>query len=1766
VIDTLRAELERLFNLDELKHLATDLLGVDPERVGGTLALASFAKSLTEHAAEHDRLEALVDAVLASKPDAATKLASYRAGLPDVDELTPGDLPAGLAIVRTLAETASATIALGRYEGHEVRVRILRREALRDRRALERYLVQKRVLRHLKHASLPADVTLLEHAGRWFELCRFNEGQSWAARISRTGPMHLNEARTLLVDLLSALSVLHARGLTHGDVNGEAVHLARLADGSTLVELHDAAVDRLRMRNAQLDRRGAVLPFTAANPRTVAPEILRGQPSTPRSDVYGFGALLYEVLTGKPVFGEGFDAAVGHLALDAPAPSVVAPRGWVSRDVDQFVLSLLAKDPAKRPAHAGEVLGLLERVGKAPKSRGEARVAPEALEALIEKLVAAPLDEEAALALESSIDDGADPARVADAFQMAAETVEGDSAEARDAQRRLLLRAGRLLEGAQQLERAEALYQRVVALDPSSGPALAQLENVLRRAGKYEALVEMLLERSEKAESRSERARALAEIGRVYAQELDDTEQALVAYAQAFCEDAQNTAYADEVERLAGADPKAWEEVLSTCVAAVSEEELPVEIRNLIYCRMADWYLDRVERPDLALPVYQAVLQTEPASDAALLGLTHIYRKAQQWPELGMVLTTRAAAAATPSKARDLRCEAAEILEVQMGDANGARALYQEIADEDPGHRRASDALARIYERTGDPSALAALLLRRAEAERGEEKQRLLCRVAELYEKELGSDDEATLRYRSVLELDDANLDALRGLDRLYAKAGRYRELLENLQRQIQLAATPRQKIALWERVAAIYDAEYLDHASAASAWEAVLDIDSSHDRALDELPRHYRALGRWEELAALLARRAELVSDPAKQLELRLAEGRVLSDQVGSPDRAMAAFERALELDPNHGGALEALARLREVAGDSDAALSAVFTLAEQATTPSARAEHYVRAAKLLESRGDRDGAIEQFKRALDQTPEDVGIAAALRAAYVARGDVNAAIQLLDKELLLAEGDALKARLSAEMAVLARDRLKDDERAEGFAKRAVQHDPAHLEARVVLGDIAFENGRYLEASRHYEVVAGRADGMSHERAARLLVRYVDALSQTGSTEKALVAMDTLARIAPNDLDALARVAQVTLEHGSAKRAVELYGDLFARGGALTRDPRQVLRFGQAKLRAGDAEGAVKLLEQAVELDPTEPTPLTSLAEAHESLGNWSRVLDVKSRALDSASAEARLELLMDIGDIASARLGDRTRAAKAYVAALEERPDDRRLLTKLMQLYSEEQDWEKLVDVVLRLAEFVDDKLQQAKYLQTAAIVCSRQLKDYPRALGFYRQVIERDPTNEKALAEAVELERGAGRFQAVAELLEKKLSLALDREDTAKAGEAAAALALVYERDLNDVDRAVAAYERAQQLDGGNAQRAEKLTELYAAHSGKYFDKAVAAQLELLAANPYRPDSYKLLRRLYTERKKADAAWCLCQALGVLSLAEPDEERFYRRMRSDTAAPAREALDDELWLNHLFHEDIDPLVTGIFALIEPALINARSPSVETLGYDEHYRIDLARHPYPMSQNLFYASGVLGLEPPPTYENPNDPAGLSFLHAREPSIVLGRAAMASQIPPQAGAFIAARHLAYFRPGLYVRQLVPTGTGLKSWLFAAIKLISPQFPVAPELEGPVRDGLTSLEAAVTGALRDQLARLVSRLLQSGKALDLKRWVAGVDATADRVGLVVAHDLETAVEIIQASDDSTSSVPREERLKQLVLFSVSPAFFELRRRLGIAIDS
>lgn len=1767
-IDLVRGELERLFSLDEMLALSSDLLGLDPKEVGGTASKASFARALTDRCLDQDASLALVDAMLASRSDVIdSKMRDLLAtGVTLPEELKQGDTFAGFTISKKLGDGPRGAVYVATKDGADHVLKVFRRSAV-GRGAVRRFVTHVRLASKVRHENLPASMDAGIEDGRGWAAYPVVDGQPLAARILRTGPLHINEARTLLRGVLGALAAFHEQKIAHGGVKLENVIIARGSDGQNRAVLVDFGGDRLGFGGSPWGTPAAV--------KSASPEQLRGASGDRSSDLYGFGALLFEVLTGKPVISgdSGVDMTIAVLSQPAPAASSLAPRGWVAKELDELVAKLLAKSASGRPKDISAVIDAIESVGKA-KDAGKKKISEEDLNDKIDLLIADPGDSSNAMALESTIDEGADPARVGEAMQLAADGVEegeseGEKIKATETKKQLLFRAARVFEThAKDLAKAEAAFAAILELDADDEVALQGLEDARRALGKHEELIEMLLERSQKHESASERARALNQIGHLYWKELDDREQATFAFAQALAQQAQNKDYATDLERSAGGDMKLWAEALQILSEATTQPTMSAEAKIALFTLLGGWYSEKIARPDMGLPCFQAVLGVDPANDGALEGVAQVYRRAQQWTELAQVLLSRADRAATPALARDLRAEAAELHATKLNDATRALDLYEQIFKEDPGHTKAGEALAEIYRGKEDWSGLAKILEKEADALRGERKIETICRIAELYEDQLDDLVEATRRYEAALEIDPMSLTALKGLDRIYNRTGRYKELTGNIERQIQLAATPRQKINLYERLAGIHEEEFLDHAKAAETREAIIAIDAGHEASLTGLVRHYRVLGRWEDVVRMYERHLGIVTDDKRRVELLLALGRVLIDQIGSPERASKAYEKVLEIDPNHGGALEALAHVRAASGDALAALAAVESLAEKATNPETKADRWLQAAKILEDRGDRDGAIERYKKALDAQPTNVVATTALRASYLARGDADSAVELITKTIEVTDGNLAKGRLYGEMAQILRDKLRDNDRAEKAATRAVDLDPTNIHGLWISGDLAFDAGRFIEASKNFASLASRVDMLPKEAQPRLLMRYVDALSNSGSTEKAANVVEKLLELAPDDPGAIARAAKVTFDSNKGKEAARLYQDLLKRfGDGLTMNERAdaMLMLGESWMKAGEYDEAILPLTEAADLLPNSPAPINALCKVYEANKDWEEVVRLKTRRLDVVVGDERAALLLEIGDLLANQMNDRTRAAKSYVAALDERPDDRKTLTKLMQLYSEEKDWAKLIEVVMKLAAKVDDPKQKVKYLHTAAIVSSKQLQDYEQAGKFYEEVLALDPTFEKAKAELMEIRELRGDHEGLERALKIELEKVSETGDTAKMLVLFDKLGALYKDKLGKIAEAVDAYEAAQSLDPDNEARNELLAGIYLANQEQFPEKALATLIGNVQKNPYKPEGYRALRRYYTENKRADAAFCICQALFCMNAAEPQEESFFKRMKPDGAAAAQDRMGEEDWARTLMHPDADPLLTEILAVIEPAILRKNGQPFEALGYNLAYRLDLARHPYPMSQTLYYAAGILGMEPPVTFQNPNDPSGVAFLHAYQPSIVLGASALVLDLPTQAAAFIAARHLTYYRAGLYSRHLVPTGTGLRAWVFAAIKMIVPAFPVSAELDGPVRENLMVLESMVTGPTRDRLASTVTKLLQAG-AIDLKRWVAGVDLTADRAGFLVCNDLELATEMIKAADESSSAAPQKDRLRELVLYSASEEYFALRRRLGLNIDA
>jgi tetratricopeptide (TPR) repeat protein len=1759
--ELLRNELEQRFDLDVLHRIARDLLALAPDDIAPDASRAAFARALVDRCVRDDMQEALADAITLTDRSAEAGLRPVYEGR-YAEDFHPGAVVEGLKITKRTHDEGISTVYLATGpEGRLVTLKVLREGRVRDRRGLQRFLVAQRALRAIEHPAVQRVVTAaVLPDGRPYLAYEHIDGQLLSARLSRAGAMHINEAKGVLQAICEGLDKVHAVGLAHADIRADHVVLVR-RDGALSGVLVDFGIDRLLGVRPGVDPSNLVV--LVATARGLAPERIRqGSPADARSDVYALGALTWEILTARPLFGtaSGIDLVLAHLTQEPEAPSKVAPRGWVSKEIDAVVLKALAKDPADRYGSAGQ---FFQAIADALKGKRSGDISREEFEARKKLLAEAPNDDELALAVEQAGTQGIPWSEVVDALRTIADAT-GDTA----AQKALRFRAARVLEAeVKDLAAARDLYTSLAEGDQGDDIAKARAQELRRALATPEERAEILLEDIDAAESAAERARLYVALARVYERDLKDDENALLAYTQALVEAPTDDDVASEVERLAGDEAKRWGETLSQISEATRGRD-PAEAVPLLL-RAGRWYQEKTLRPEFALACFNQAIVLAPGNDAALEGAATIYRKGQQWPELAGTLLKRADALAGTPRGRDVRAEAAELFEQRLNDATRARELAERVLAEDPTHTKANELVERLCIRGEDWKGLVELLERKAEALTGARRADALCELAEVYEDRLSDTDKAATYYERAHETDPSNLTALKGLERLHARSGNHERLLKVLQAQLPLAPTARQKVELGNRIGALLEEEFVDHTRAAEAYEEVVRIDAANDTALRGLGRTLRVLGRWDDLATLLERHASLVDDAPRKLDLLVSAGRVLLDPIGALDRAQKCFERAIEVEKNHTPALEALARIAALKGDVRAAVEAYDQLAQAAKTNAEKVEVLLKLGKVLEEKGDRDGAIERYKQALDVDPDATQATSRLRELYAARGDAQGAIELLQREIEAADGSNQRAALWAQVARIYRERLKDTDKAREAAEKARLLDATNDDAAAILGDIAFDEGRWNDAARLLAPRAARARELPRAEGLHLALRHGQALAKSGEGDRALAAFRMAREIAPEDRTALLLVAHAAYEAGAWKEAQDVYADALRRHGHeldLGARVEALCEYADAARKAGSTADALRAAMEAHELDGHNLRAIELAAELYAGDGRWDEVVKLKRRRAELVTGDqARFEAHLELGELLATKLGEKGKAARAYAAALEIKPDDRKLLTRLVQLYSDEKDWARLVEVVLRLADLVDDKALLGRYYLTAAQLCDVHLGRVDEAIDYYELALEHDPGNTKALDGLATLRASKNDWTGLEKSYRKVLAKMPESAPKTARAHLHALLAGLYEdkRKLNQPAEAVAEYEKAMEIAPGEGGYAERLAELYLSDCKRYFDRIVTTHRALLAKNPSRVESLHALRRAFTEARKPDEAWCMCQALVALKAAEPDEENFYKKFKTDRPAEAQEKLNEERWTRDLIHPTQDPLLTALFAAITPAVLRARAQKASDYGLSEANRIDPATHESAMARTVHYAAGVLALKPPPVHVLADHDSGLNFAVTDPPALFLGRSALAGG-PAKALAFLAGLRLSYFRPGHQVRQIVPTGTALRAWFLAAIRAVQPYFPVSDELSATVAEHVGTIKQTLTGPALDVLTSVVSKVVQSEASLDLKRWMTGVDLTADRAGFILANDLPMALAVIRATPEDQSPVAPADRIRELRLYAISEEYLRLRQRMGIAM--
>jgi serine/threonine protein kinase len=279
----------------------------------------------------------------------------------DVDgELAEGTRVGQYVVLRRLGRGSFGAV----YEAEQpeieqrVAIKVLHASCSATSDGVRRFVNEARAIGRISHPNI---VQLFAFGrlddGRAYHVMERLEGSTLAAALAERGALPTPEALPLLWDIAHALDAAHAAGIVHRDLKPSNVFVTRDHDGRSRAKLLDFGIAKLATPEDEgpTTASGALL----GTPHYMSPEQCHAREVGPQSDIYAFGVLAYEVLTGSRPF-DGSDRLEILMKQVSDAPEPPSARAQLPRELDRTLLRLLAKQPEDRPASLEQAAAAIE--------------------------------------------------------------------------------------------------------------------------------------------------------------------------------------------------------------------------------------------------------------------------------------------------------------------------------------------------------------------------------------------------------------------------------------------------------------------------------------------------------------------------------------------------------------------------------------------------------------------------------------------------------------------------------------------------------------------------------------------------------------------------------------------------------------------------------------------------------------------------------------------------------------------------------------------------------------------------------------------------------------------------------------------------------------------------------------------------------------------------------------------------------------------------------------------------------------------------------------------------------------------------------------------------------------------------------------------------------------------------------------------------------------------------------------------------------------
>lgn len=1530
-------------------------------------------------------------------------------------------------------------------------------------------------------------------------------------------PMSFGKTWELLEPLLGALKECHARNLLHRNINPDNVVVG--AAGAKLRGFGFPPVVGFTRPSVMFVNRGYL-----------APEVRDGDGERPASDVYAIAALAYRLLSGRVPQGS--------------VPFVDIENEDVDPRIDPLLRRALHPDPAQR----------LD------------------LDSLIEGLTEIAAEQEQGVML-----------READAPEARSERTSGrhstlkyalpDDPEDLESWAWILEHKSTHLEARQNIERIEA---------------------EARETGRWDRVVEALTIKANVTQIQQDRVAHLREAAFLFENKLAAPANAFGVLEELLAElsTPEQVALVDDFHRLSRVTGR-WSD-LSDILEGLAPRVADEHPRAALLCLRGRILAEHLHEREAAISAYEAAISIAPTREL-WEAMVPLYRQTEDAPGLARALVSLADLQDGPERIATL-LEAARVFHQQMADDDGALGAVEIALAEVPEHGEALALAEDLSRGIGRWDLVVEYLTRRARLEPVPKAASSLRKeAAEIALLRLSDESAAIGLFQDIVRADPDDREALTQLTALLREGATFdpklrSHLIDALEGLLRLLTEDGERAATVVELIGLLD---LDAPERALEYrKRLLDLLPMEREVCREaaalVEHHYVETGDLGALESLLRREAEC--EPA-EAKFRIAAwskllGLYKKDLVDDA-KALEALEHLSKLEPEEGQWQGQLASRYMEGGKLEQAVSILETQIAAATADGPKAVLLLQAGRVHRSLGDLEEAIESWERAIDLEPELTEAWIELEPAYDARSESAKAVDASIRVARLTDDDDVRVRklfdaavrsqalgLRAQATALLEDVLKD---------ASDRHDARRMLLELYM-DAQNVQRAWPHAVLHLEWIEGQPEVSSQERLKALAWAGRCALA-VEDVDRARAYIEQAKKLDAANLDLVRLLSELDLRSGRYREALRGFQTLSSDGTITGPSALASLNVQMARARIGLGEHvkAFQLLERAVEIDPDHREAAMLWVEVAPHLESAAHLRAIEHRLALLGRREQNTDDISELAEIQDARRELLETAGGLYrelgrvedcVRALESLsgfdPDDQALLHQMLDVYTEHQRWRDATGVLERLAGQQTSTSVKAKYLYAAAVIVRDNIKDQVEAAEWLRRVIEIDPTHARAFEARIDLLVAQDAHTDLSRTIRAYLKSHSKQLAPPRMVALFEMLSDAYVR-LGDEKTALAAIDQAARMAEKIEEDAEERRRRQEAVIRKAIligddelDKAVYHAHAIIADAPMDFETYHRLVEIYLARGEKDNARVISRTLMFVHQADEAEEELAEALPGQPT----DTISSQLFHDCIRHPQESSVIGEVFALVWPmiAVRQAHTLAMQGVTADRRVTVELGSS---VSFARYLAYGCRIFEAPmPDLFMKEQGLGvvLDVLAAQRngqqvmhPTVIAGRdvAAEMSEVVLRCRA---GRAIAGLRPEAILASVLAEPHALAMAFWGAVWVAQGSEAVPAEHRPVAEDYGRHIVSYLSAANLDELRRLLERLTEG---FDGVVWRQGIVRTMNRAGFVLSDSIEVTAQVVMRVADDHSGLSTKERIADLIEYSVSRPYLDLRRKIGLA---